>query len=436
LRLKLAELRTRYTDEHPDVIQVQFEIAEVEKQGETRTATRQSELSPAHMRYLQLRADLAALEQRLAAYKRDARRLPAQIESYRRRIQGAPEHERLLAELRQDLETTQSKYDDLISKQQQAQTGERLERMNRGVLFRVVEPASLPTHPVAPNRLRIILAGAFAGIGLGLLLGFIAEQMDTAFENLEQLQGFTDLPVLAVIPPLWSGDTKLPQDRIAGLDDVSPIATEQYRTLATRLRYLRDASAVIAVTSTAGGEGKSVTAIQLASELAEVGSGKVLLVDGDLRKPSVQRYMNLPEGQGGDFVRLLMSPDDDVANYIYRIGRLNVLPTFHGHSKSTLLLGSPETGRLFAELRKRFDFIIVDSPPLLPLADGHILSRLVDDVILVVRARRTPRQVFRRAVESLGTGNIMGIVLNDVEYRASQYAYAYEYYTRNYSMRD
>ncbi len=203
LRLKLKQLQASYTERHPEIARVEKEIKDLERITAASKKSR-GEPSPLYMRYLQLKAELEAVERRINSYKQESRALAAQMSGYRRRIEAAPQHEKALAELTRDYQTTQEQYLALLAKQHEAKLAERLEKMNKGVVFKIVEPAALPLAPFTPHRERIILLGLFAGLGLGLIVAFFAEQMDTSFDNIEDFQSFTKLPVLAIIPSISS----------------------------------------------------------------------------------------------------------------------------------------------------------------------------------------------------------------------------------------
>jgi capsular exopolysaccharide synthesis family protein len=190
---------------------------------------------------------------------------------------------------------------------------------------------------------------------------------------------------------------------------------------------------VLVVTSAAGGEGKSVTALNLSLALASAVEGRVLLIDSDLRRPQVHQYLGLNDSKG--FGDLLAAKSSDVHPYITKVGNLHVISGDCQPVNTVGLLASAFTRETFARLREEFQFIVLDSPPIVPIADSHILAGLADGVLIVVRARQTQRELLRRAIESLGATNILGVALNDVNYKDSSYAYACRYYNRHYLRR-
>jgi receptor protein-tyrosine kinase/non-specific protein-tyrosine kinase len=280
--------------------------------------------------------------------------------------------------------------------------------------------------------------GLAAGLGLGFALTFILEQNDTTFGTVDDFQTFTTLPVLGVIPNFGrrakDGKKTLGmKSSVVTITEPESVASEQFRLLALKVRQQCEAAnlQVVTVTSSAGAEGKSLTAINMAAALAATVQGKVLLVDADMRKPRVSEYVGLSVLPGRSFYDLIRNPDDALEKYVQKVkGDVYVISGGVPSSNPVAALSSPKTRAVFERLRQNFAMIIVDAPPTLPIADSHILSGLSDRVVFVVRARLTSRELFQHAVESFDSGNVLGAVLNDVDYHRSRYAYAYEYYKK------
>jgi capsular exopolysaccharide synthesis family protein len=193
-------------------------------------------------------------------------------------------------------------------------------------------------------------------------------------------------------------------------------------------KTVKPAGKILAITSAAGGEGKSVTALNLSLALASSIRGRVLLIDADLWRPRVSQYLGLNSARG--FTDLLTEPDGDIDCCVTKVSNLDVIPGGTGRSDPVGLLGSAQAREVIQQLQEKYRLIVLDSPPIVPAADSHLLASLANGVLLVLRARRTKRELFRRAIESLGASNILGVVLNDVNYRDTPYANAYSYYQR------
>jgi capsular exopolysaccharide synthesis family protein len=224
----------------------------------------------------------------------------------------------------------------------------------------------------------------------------------------------------------------LRRNHIVMVTDPHSVASEQCRLFAlkTRQQLSKVSSPVLAISSVVGGEGKTLTSLNLSLALANTFSGRVLLIDSDLRKPRVHEYLGLKPGKG--FSDLLRAPDDEVGKYFWKLKDLYVMPGGSILSNPVSLLASPSAKELLERLRGEFDFIVVDTPPLLPVVDTHILAGLVDGVLLVVRARYTRREVFERGLESFQVTNLLGAVVNDVDYHRTRYAYAYQYQSKQF----
>lgn len=463
LRLKLKLLKARYTAQNPEIERAEREIRDLEANGIP--AGKRRDPSPVQMRYVTLKAEAESIDQRLPSYQRERSALASDLGMYERRIDSSPGQETTLAQHVREVALTRAQYEAMLAKQQRANLDQRLEKSTKDVAFRIVEPAQLPSAPSSPQRARIILLGLAAGLGLGLISVLLAEQMDTSFDTVEEFQSFTNLPVLSAVPtihgratgnrsgknngssrvsPLKLGDEDITagklqhyqEHRLAVLSDPQSIPAEQYSILAMKVEQWMEKSggAVLVVTSSAGGEGKSVTALNLSLALSASLKGRVLLIDSDLRRPQVHHYLGLETTKG--LSDLLAETGSDVGAYVSKLGNLDVIAGGTSPMNPVGLLASQRAKELLGRLRQEYRLIVLDSPPIVPIADSHVLAGIADGVIIVVRARQTRRELFRRAIENLGDVNILGVVLNDVEYGDTRYAYAYRHYQRHYLERE
>ncbi|MBI3894987.1 MAG: polysaccharide biosynthesis tyrosine autokinase [Acidobacteria bacterium] len=451
LRTRLKQLQATYTEQYPEMRAVKAEIQDLERvvAGSKTKGKIIGEPSTAQLRYVALKAELEEIDQRLQSYRQQEKQLSSQITVSMRKVDSAPQRERTLAVLVRDYELTREEYQALLEKQQQAQLEERLSKVNQSSDFRIVRRALFPLEPSAPQRARIILLGLFIGLGLGLGLAIFSESRDTSYDSADDFQNSTNLPVLTVIPSIVSstpvstvpvsrshmlplGIRTVEQNYVVALSDPRSIAAEQYGILAmeVRERLGRDSSKVVAVTSSAGGEGKTITSLNLSIALSRTMEGRVLLLECDLRRPRLQEYVGFRPQKG--FSDLLKKPEDSIEPYLLRINGLSVIPGGPVLEDPLHLLASYQTQAIFARLRQKFDFIVVDTPPLLPIADTRILAGLSDGVVLVVRARHTRRELLQHALQNFRVSNLLGVVLNGVDIQRSRYSYAYEYYAHHY----
>jgi polysaccharide chain length determinant protein (PEP-CTERM system associated) len=461
LRLKLRRLKAQYTAKYPEVEQTEKEIRDLESIG-TPAGHIRGDPSPVQMRYFALQAELKSIDLRLKSYQQERNTLESEMKNYERRINSSPGYETALGQRMRDAAITRTRYEALFARQQETKLDQRAKQNNKDMAFKIIEAAQLPSAPYSPHRRRILLMGFLASLALGLIAVLSAEQMDTSFDTIEGFQNFTNLPVLSAVPtipgrapetrPVNNGDGALSrraapkleddgftagqrrdfqQRRLPVIGDPQSASSEQYGILSLKIQQWMNQSngRVLLVTSAAGGEGKSVTAVNLSLVLSSSLEGRVLLLDGDLRRPQVHKHLGLNPGKG--FSDLLSQPGVDINSYISKFQDLYVIAGGAEPVNPVGLLASRRAAEILARLRNEFQFIVLDSPPIVPIADSHILAGLADGVVIVIRARHTPRELFRRAIESLSASNVLGIVLNDVEYGDTRYGYAYEYYQRH-----
>jgi capsular exopolysaccharide synthesis family protein len=213
--------------------------------------------------------------------------------------------------------------------------------------------------------------------------------------------------------PIVSYPSRLNPLLVAGLAPKSP-AAEQYRALRTRLSHAEGANALrtILITSPQKGEGKSITAANLALTMAQELQRRVVLVEADLRKPSLQSLFGLPSGPG---LAEYLSGEAELKEVMKFLPdhNLTVIPAGPNAANPAELLGSTAMRRMLDQLRTRFDRVILDTPPVLPLADVAVLAPLVDGALLVVRAGVTPKPAIENALRGFDSSRLIGIVLNE-----------------------
>lgn len=434
LERTLSELQMRYTDRHPEVIRARRELEDAESAAANGAAPAMpTEPSTVRLRQLELVAERQELEGRLDSAYAERGSLHGQAAGYRQRVAAAPRHEVALAAMNRELAVAEEQYQELAEELDGARRAEHLAEARQGG-YQIVESPRVPTEPFAPHRLRIALMGLVVGLGLGAVAGFFTEQLDTSVRDVEDVESPTNLPVLAAIPSmarsavrrLHSGSSLPAMPALAPLDDPHGAAGEQYRILATKLISASGAPrpTTLLVTSAVAGEGKTTTAVNLALALARMMKDEaVLLVDADFARPAVHRLLHLPLGNG--LARLLENPDEDPSRFTRYHHGLYLLEAGESKPRTRSALASPLAQRVFQRLRQRFAYIVVDAPPVLTVAEGLILQRMVDSILLVVRAGKTPRELVRRAVESVDLSRLAGILLNDVDVRGPGYGYGY-----------
>lgn len=289
----------------------------------------------------------------------------------------------------------------------------------------VVRPPTTPESPVSPKPFRNILLGAVLGLLLGLGAALVRETLDKTVKTADDIKVVTDAPILGTIAH-DADATRRPL--IVEVDPRSPRA-EAFRALRTNLQFVDAANhpRTIVITSSLAGEGKSTLAANLALTMAQAGS-RVCLIEADLRRPKVLEYMGL---EGGVGLTDALIGRTDVIDVIQPYGGTNLWVLGAGPipPNPSELLGSTAMRGLLTNLTNRFDYVVVDAPPTLPVTDAVVISKLVDGAIVVAGSGVVQREQLARTLESLESvnGNVLGIVLNRVPSKHSQQYGGYSY---------
>ena len=287
----------------------------------------------------------------------------------------------------------------------------------------IYSEAEPEAKPAKPNVALHLALGGVLGLMFGLGLAFFLEYMDTTVKSLDDVERYLGVPVLAVVPK----DVGV-LHRCSGY---SPDA-EAYRILRTNIEFNRkspDANC-LSVVSGGAGEGKSTTMVNLAYVCAQ-GGYNVLLIDADLRRPSLHTHFEVSHAAG---LTNYLTTDIRLEDVVLRtqVENLFFLPSGLLPADSAGLLNSQRMVDLIAEVKSRFDLVLIDSPPILGVSDASVLANLADMTMIVVQHRKLPRHMLMRvkqSVENVG-GKVVGVVLNNVDLRSdAQYQYYTSYYT-------
>ena len=289
-----------------------------------------------------------------------------------------------------------------------------------GTIFEKAEPERTPAKP---NTVLNLALGGVLGLMFGFGLAFLLEYMDTTVKSLDDVERFLGVPVLAVVPK----DVGI-LHRTSGFN---PDA-EAYRILRTNIEFnRRDPNAnCITVVSGGAGEGKSTTLSNLAFICAQ-GGYNVLLIDADLRRPRLHTLFDMSNAVG---LTNFLTSDVRLEEVVVQtqVENLYFMPSGILPADSAGILNSQRMSELIEDVKSRFDLVLIDSPPILGVSDASVLANEADMTLIVVQHRKLPRSMLLRvkqAVENVG-GNVLGVVLNNVDVRSdSQYSYYTNYYT-------
>ena len=297
---------------------------------------------------------------------------------------------------------------------------------NANVVLNVVSGPTLNPVPVSPRKTLNIGLGVLLGLALGLAAAILREVLDNTVRSPQVLRTMSEAPVLGVI----AADRGSKKSPLIVDNHARSVRAEAFRQLRTNLQFIDAARpvGVLVVTSSIANEGKSTTAINLAVSFSDSGR-RVLLIEADLRRPRVAEYLGLEGAVGLTNVLVGQAAIDDVLQPWGR-GGLTVLPSGTIPPNPSELMGSPLMAELIIQLRKSFDMIIIDTPPVLPVTDAAVASRLVDGVVVVVRYGKTTRNQVSTALRSLTAvdARVLGTVLTMSPVKGAEAYSAYGYY--------
>ena len=353
--------------------------------------------------------------------------------------------------LEHDAESYKQLYDGLLQKLKEAGITAGLRSSN----IRVVDPALVPTSPSRPQKARNILLGFLVGLVGGIGLAIFREYLDNTVKSPDDVESLTGLPSLAVVPSL-PGSVGQHRGRLSRLAKRN-FTAECIRTTRgahvlynaevanigslPRATHLAAPLAGRASASSDPGDERITPrrqdhgAVNLAVTLAQLGD-RTLLIDADMRKPGIRRALNLTIGKEAGLSSYLagVSSLDEVVLPHPTINNLAAITTGPVPPNPADLLSSHRIREVIAELRLRFKFIVIDSPPVMAATDAVILSVVTDGVLLVVRSGETPKEAFTRTCDLLKAVKcrLLGVVLNAVDSSAPDYYYSYRYYPYAY----
>lgn len=392
LALELARLRGRFKEGHPEVQRAQLQMQQLQHDYDGRTAQIEEGL---RVEYRQLQRREAELKQAIEAHKSRAAEQSlklTELESLKRRADSAS-----------------GLYAVLLQKLNETNIASSIQNNN----VRLLDRAVVPTRPVWPRKGQIALLALAAGLLLGAGWVLLRDALDNTLKDADDVERHLHLELVATIPRYGQGDAQL--------------ATEAYHNLRTALLFARRAGLghAVLVTSTAPGEGKTTTLLNLARLLAVSGES-VVVVDCDLRRANLHLRLSLQREPGLTDVFVRGLPLAGVTQATQTAG-LTAIASGPLPPNPPAVLARPELGALLAELRAAHRWVLLDSPPVAAVTDALLLAPLVDSALFVVQQNKVDRRLVRRALQALTkvTPNVLGVVLNAVDLKgAAYYGYA------------
>jgi polysaccharide biosynthesis transport protein len=421
LKIHIAELSTQFGPSYPKLEQLNNQIKEIDAQIELELKKVSNRIRG---QYLAAQQEETMLRGEFEKQKQEANKLNESAIQY--------------SLLKRDVDVNRQLYEGLLEKLKEAGVTAGLKSTN----IRLVDAARTPTYPTEPNIPRNLAFALVLGLTSGIGLAFLLENMDNTVRTTEQAQIISGLPALGMIPMgskngVDSTGKKLlnvasSREAVELVTQARPQSqmAESYRALRTSLLLsnLGTPPKTVMVTSARPQEGKTTTSINTAIVLAQKGV-RVLLIDADLRRPSVHKTLGMGPRSG---LSNVLTGSVTLEHAITRspiLSNLFVLPAGTPPPNPAELLASSNMRDLLNELRDKYDHIIIDTPPTLSVTDAVVLSQRVDAIILVIRSSKTTKQALRRARDILMQVNakITGVLLNAVDLSSPDYYYYYEY---------
>ena len=440
---KLLVLQAVFKDNYPDVIVTKQEINYLEnllarKSLNSGAASLPDSEDPIESpAYPRLEQELYKADVSINALKDRQIELKRLVRLYQSRKDRSPVPEQELLSLMRDQEKTRERYQALLNAKIKVEISENIERQTEGEQFRILESATLPEKPVRPDVFGIILIAIASGMAVSIGLVSFVEYSDTSFHKTEDLENTTGLKVLSTVPhypplvassPNWIAKTALVPTIF--LSDPQSLAAEQYRLLCGKIhRHSKKISAkIIGFSSAVLGEGKSTTSLNTALALGHDFKKKVLLIEADLERPGSEMLARNIHDSG--LVDVLTGRASLQSVLVpFSSYNLTILPKGNLSGKRPMeVLETNKLQKIVRQLGEWFDYILLDCPPVLHVASTHLMTEILETIILVVRADETPRSIVLKATEAMDDREkIAGIVFNDVRQLEIPKKYYYSY---------
>lgn len=409
---KLNELQSRYTSAHPKVI-----AAESELKSARETLKREIE------------AVISGITKEYDLAKTNVYATTRALEQIKADIQNLTRKEFQLSVLQREAESNKQLYDLFVNRAKETDVASNLQ----STAGRIVDPAIVSVAPLKPKKKMIVGIAFILGLLAGIAIVFVLDYLDNTLHSVPDVERRLGVDVLGTVQVLDEAALAGKPAARAFLSDPNSLFSESIRSVRTSvlLSAIDEHHRVVMVTSTVPSEGKTTIAINLAFALGQM--KKVLLVDGDMRRPSLAKSLGGLDGMRGlvDY----LAEDATLEECIRPTDSPNVFVLTAGKNLSSPLelLSSQRFGETIAKVKDMFDMVIIDCPPLKPVSDSLVISRYANAVLYVVKADSTPHQLASAAIRRLHDieAPLLGVILNQLDNkrtdRYGHYSYQYEY---------
>jgi len=414
---RMSELSKKYGKQHPQMVAIEAELKTLEKRKNQEINRVINSLKSAYQVAL---AKEESLKRALAEQKKESLDLNQKAIQY--------------TVLNREVQSARDMYDLLIKRFKETTLTEDMRTGN----IRVIDRAEVPRIPVKPKKRLNLLLAVIVGLVAGIGLAFFFEYLDNTIKIPEDLKQYLKIPYLGPTPLIEAKgkarNNGSMSPELVCLHAPKSTASESYRGIRTNILFSSAGAApqVILLTSPGPREGKTLTTSNLAIAMAQSGS-RVLLIDCDLRRPKIHSLFGVTRDRG--ITNLLVGSDGFERTVVHsEIPHLDLVLSGPLPPNPSEMLGSTRMADLLKELRKRYDRILIDSPPITAVTDAIILSKSVDGVVLVIRAGDTVREVAKNGLNQLQAvgARILGGVLNAVDIGKDKYYYYYYYQYYHY----
>ncbi|KPK35583.1 MAG: hypothetical protein AMK70_05015 [Nitrospira bacterium SG8_35_1] len=414
---RISELSGKYGKEHPKMKAANSELGSLQKR---KTSEINRIIDSLRNEFEVAQAREASLKAALERQKQESLELNKKAIEY--------------SVLKREAEGARELYDLLIRRFKETSVTEEIDAGN----IRIIDRAEY-AYQVSPNTRRDMRLAAVIGLMLGLGLAFFIEYLDNTIKSPEEVEPYFKVPLLGVVLGHQvkgrREEDMNKKDELVTLKDPKSAVSESYRGIRTRILFSSTVSQPksILIVSAMEGEGKTISAANLAVIMARTGS-RVLLLDCDMRKPRMNSIFGLEREKG---VSNILVGDCSISDAVHKtdIENLNLIPCGQIPPNPSELLGSKAMREMLATLGRSYERIVIDSPPITAVTDAVVLSKAVDGVVVVLQANKTERVLAKRAIEQMQAVNahIFGIILNRLDERMTKYYHLYSYFYRDYS---
>jgi len=418
---KISELRERYGQKHPQIVAAQAELKATKKHIAT-----------------QIKRAIDRITKEYDLARANVKTLENILEQNKNKIQAINRKEYQLSALEREVEVNRQLYDLFFTRFKETDASQDVQAL-QSTVGRVIEPAIVASIPYKPQKKRIVVISLILGLLFSTLLAFFLEYLDNTLKHPEDVEQKLGLPLLTALPKLKIGKT---DDKIKAmwmfLKEPKSAFAESVRTARTgiMLSNLDIKHKVLIVTSSIPNEGKTTFAINQAFALGQM--AKTLLIDADMRRPSIAKSLGLNDDAPGlsDLVTGERGLDECIDDHLSKDGRnVDIIPSGVVPPNPLDLLSSSRFGELLEQLSQDYEYIVIDSAPTIAVSDALVLAKYASGVLYVVKANATPYQLVREGLKRLRQvkAPVHHIVLNQLDIHKPSKYYGYGYgYGKNY----